>query len=85
MSARETIPKATKIISGDDLPSAKPTIKVPTALIQRFKEIALPNTRLEIETLGYILGKYLEKYRAMTATVLVVPRQGGTREACWDM
>ncbi len=60
-------------------------IKVPTALIQRFKELAQPNTRREIETLGYIMGKYLEKYHALTATVLLVPRQGGTRESCWDI
>ena len=74
------------MISGDDLPSApKHTIKVSSALIERFKEIALPNTRQGIETLGYILGKYLQKHKAVTATVLLVPRQRGTREACWDI
>jgi proteasome lid subunit RPN8/RPN11 len=83
--ARLTAPTTAKIISGDDLPPHKPQIKVPRSLIERFKDIAQPNTSNGIETLGYIMGKYSERHRAVTATVLLVPRQGGSREACWDI
>jgi len=65
------------------LPPIKPTIKVPTSLIDRFRELSNPNTSRGIETLGYILGKYSQQHRAVTATVLLLPRQAGTREACW--
>jgi proteasome lid subunit RPN8/RPN11 len=31
------------------------------------------------------MGKYLEKYQVMTATVLLIPRQEGTKDACWEV